>query len=300
MKRRIFGPIAIFSATFVYASDALEGVHENALTDSLVTFADELRYGGLGPEMVAVPISGHRVKNCIAEKVCNESLTDIIRSMITSDYAISAYEITFDDYEAFVEATGREYPEDNGWGRGSRPVIFVAWKDALAYVDWLTEQTGFKYRLPSVIEWEHAARAGRHTAYWWGPELEINRANCGDCRSKWSQLKTAPVGSFPANPWGIYDMHGNVTEFTQDCSMKKRRFRLTKRFNQKLIALSAQSKFVEKCDWIRLKGSPWNATYYSSFRQEHVRNNPYFPERVQSYPERYKAAGVGIRVVREM
>ena len=124
--------------------------------------------GELGPRMVVVPFGGAKVPNCIPEKVCNETITDILRSMIDTPYAISKYEITFAEYDLFATVTGRELPEDNGWGRGTQPVIFVAWKDTLAYVNWLSEQTGFTYRLPTVIEWEHAARAGEHTAYWWG------------------------------------------------------------------------------------------------------------------------------------
>ncbi|MCY3859270.1 MAG: SUMF1/EgtB/PvdO family nonheme iron enzyme [Gammaproteobacteria bacterium] len=261
---------------------------------------DELEIGGFGPELVVVPIASSKGENCIADETCVETITDIIRSMITKEYAISKYEITFDDYEVFSEATGRELPEDNGWGRGSRPVIFVAWKDALAYADWLTDQTGFTYRLPSVIEWEHAARAGTRTAYWWGQELGVNRTNCSDCRSRWSHLKTAPVGSFPANPWGIHDMHGNVGEFTQDCAMRKRWFSLTRRFPVKLNKLSAEPKFFRNCEWVRLKGSTWNATRDSLVLWKFDRGRAYMERPVVTYPERYKGAAIGIRVVREM
>lgn len=283
-----------------FTTDALGSSHEYSLTSSNAIFRDELRNGSLGPKMVKIPISGSKLENCFADSDCNASITKVVRSLIKAEFAISAYEITFDHYDEFCDATGRKAPEDNGWGRGSRPVIFVAWKDALAYVAWLTEQTGFQYRLPSVIEWEHAARAGRRTAYWWGPNLGINRANCGDCKSEWSNVKTAPVGSFLPNPWGIYDMHGNVAEYTRDCAMKKKRFRLTNRFDRKLNSLNAESKFIKDCDWIRLKGSPWNTTYYSSFRQELIEHNRDFPVRTQSYPVRYKGAAIGFRVVREM
>ena len=220
--------------------------------------------------------------------------------MISSEYAITKFEITFDDYELFSEATGREIPEDNGWGRGKRPVIFVAWKDALAYAHWLTDQTGFTYRLPSVIEWEHAARAGTHSAYWWGSELGVNRANCSDCVSRWSHLKTAPVGSFPANPWGIHDLHGNVGEFTRDCAMQERRISLTRRFSLKLNELSTEPKFFRKCRWVRIKGSSWISNNPPMVLSKSNRENAYIPGKFAAYPERYKSAAKGIRVVREM
>ena len=292
-----FVAVAIFAAL---GSSAKEVPSDDRADDSSSAFrviTDRLEIGGYGPELVVVPMTGEKVTNCIPKKVCDETITDIVRSMLSTPNAISRFEITFDDYDRFCEATGRTKADDNGWGRGSLPVIFVAWKDVLAYVDWLTVQTGFTYRLPRVIEWEHAARAGRHTAYWWGPDLDVNRANCSDCESKWSQLQTAPVGSFSPNPWGIYDMHGNVSEFTQDCAMKKRRFRISRNM---VIQFSAEPRFFKDCEWIRVKGSSWLSTYYSAFRRESDQNNPSFPDRWQAYPERYKSAAKGIRVVREL
>ena len=262
------------------------------------TFQDQLMVGELGPRLVVVPIGGAKVRNCIPEKVCNETITDIVRSMIDSPYAISKYEITFAEYDLFANATGRELPEDNGWGRGTQPVIFVAWKDTLAYVNWLSEQTGFTYRLPTVIEWEHAARAGEHTAYWWGSELQHNRANCSKCMTKWSGRRPAPVGSFGPNPWGIHDMHGNVTEFTQDCSIENKRFRLGRR--KQFWRLSEPAWFNEDCEWIHLKGSSWKFTYESSYRRETVQDSPHFPTRIYRFNHRLSSVGIGMRVVREL
>ena len=265
---------------------------------ALSTFQDQLIVGELGPTMVVVPIGGKKVPNCIPEKVCNETITDIVRSMIDSPYAISKFEITFAEYDLFANATGRELPEDNGWGRKTQPVIFVAWKDTLAYVNWLSEQTGFTYRLPTVIEWEHAARAGEHTAYWWGSELQHNRANCSECMTRWSEKRAAPVGSFNPNPWGIHDMHGNVSEFTQDCSIENKRFRLGKR--KRFWRLSEPARFIADCEVIHLKGSSWLTTYDSPFRKETDENNPHFPTRFVTYDHRYKSAAKGIRIVREL
>ena len=88
----------------------------------------------------------------------------------------------------------------------------------MAYVRWLSGQTGERYRLPSEAEWEYAARAGSVTAYSWGNEIGRNRAKCDFCGSQWDNRAAAvPVGSFGPNGWGLHDMHGNVVEWVQDC-----------------------------------------------------------------------------------
>ncbi len=140
-------------------------------------------------------------------------------------FAIGRTEVTFDDYDAFAAATGREPPDDAGWGRGKRPVINVSWHDATAYADWLSDQTGQPYRLPTEAEWEYAARAGTQTPFWTGDCIHTDQANYhgrsdyNDCGAKTGmvRLRTLPVGSLAANPWGLYDVHGNVWEWT--CSV---------------------------------------------------------------------------------
>ena len=97
-------------------------------------------------------------------------------------------------------------------------MINVSWNDAQLYVDWLNARTGGNFRLPSEAEWEYVARAGSTTEYSWGNDIGHDRANCNGCGSLWDGEMTAPVGSFPANAWGLHDMHGNVWEWVKDCS----------------------------------------------------------------------------------
>ena len=167
------------------------------------------------PEMVVIPAGSFQM-GCVSGINCSYNDKPVHEVKIDS-FAMSKYEVTFKEYDAFTDATGREWVDDEGWGRGRRPVVNVSWYDAMAYTEWLWEQTGDRYRLPSEAEWEYAARAGSTTAYSWGDSIGRNRANCDGCASLWGNKRTALVGSFKANGWGLYDMHGNVWEWVQDC-----------------------------------------------------------------------------------
>jgi len=136
---------------------------------------------------------------------------------IPTGFYLSRYEVTFDQFDKFANETNRELPPDNGWGRGNRPVINVSWYDAKAYAAWLTEQTGQEYRLPTEVEWEYSVRANSETSYWYGNEMQTGYSVCDDCGSQWDGRSTAPVGSQISNPFGLFDMHGNVAEWIEDC-----------------------------------------------------------------------------------
>ena len=138
---------------------------------------------------------------------------------VTIDYSfsISKYEITFAQYDVFAASTGRAFPDDEGWGRGHRPVINVSWHDAQAYTHWLSQQTGVNYRLPTEAEWEYAARAGSANVYWWGEIPGVDQANCRGCTHRWKSNQTTPVGSFAPNGFALHDTAGNVAEWVQDC-----------------------------------------------------------------------------------
>lgn len=158
------------------------------------------------PEMVTIPAGVLRIRTKAGE-----------RSIRIRRFAMSKFEITFAQYDVYTRQTDQLLIHDQGWGRGQRPVINVSWYDAMAYADWLSKQTGKRYRLPTEAEWEYAAKAGRDTAYAWGDYLIRNRANCMGCGSRWDNIKSSRVGQFRANLYGLHDMHGNVYEWTRDC-----------------------------------------------------------------------------------
>ena len=178
-------------------------------------FRDPLRSGGQGPEMVVLPTGRFRMGDLDGSG--DDSERPVRTVTISRPIAMGKYPVTFEEYDRFVSATDAYRPDDEGWGRGTRPVIHVSQEGAKAYAVWLSEQTGKRYRLPSEAEWEYAARAGTTTQYSWGDDIGRNRANCDGCGSEWDDEKTAPVGSFAVNPFGLYDMHGNVWEWVEDC-----------------------------------------------------------------------------------
>jgi formylglycine-generating enzyme required for sulfatase activity len=161
------------------------------------------------PEMVLVPPGQFMMGISGSQK----------QQTISQVFAVGKYEVTFAEWDACVAAggCGRYRPDDQGWGRGLQPVINVSWSDAKKYVRWLSQKTGKSYRLLTETEWEYAARAGADTAYPWGDVIGSGNANCNGCGSQWDNKQPAPVGSFKANAFGIYDMNGNVCEWTEDC-----------------------------------------------------------------------------------
>ena len=186
------------------------------LNINATVFQDTLKDGSLGPKMIWMPTGQFRMGDLTGKGEKDELPVHTVK--ISQSFAMGQYEVTFDDYDKFALATQRKLPDDRGWGRGKRPVINISWQDAVDYAQWLSAQTGKPYRLPTEAEWEFAARAGSETEYWWGNELGNNRANCDGCGSQWDNQQTAPVGSFPANAWGLYDTAGNVWEWAQDCN----------------------------------------------------------------------------------
>jgi len=170
------------------------------------------------PELVRIPAGRFQMGSTPNDDSADEDETPRHDVTIAKPFALGKYEVTFAEWEVCVRAKACTNPgNDNDWGRGRQPVVSVTWNDAKQYVAWLSRETGKKYRLPSEAEWERAARAGKATRYAWGNEIGSNRANCESCGSQWDGKRTAPVGSFPANEYGLHDMAGNVWEWVEDC-----------------------------------------------------------------------------------
>ena len=167
------------------------------------------------PEMVVVPAGRFQMGSTSGDS----DERPVHPVTIARPFAVGVYEVTFGEWDACVsgDGCGGYWPHDEGWGRGKRPVLNVSWNDAQAYVRWLSRETGEAYRLLSEAEWEYVARAGTTTRYWWGNDIGRSRASCRGCGSRWDGKQTAPVGSFLASPFGLYDVHGNVWEWVEDC-----------------------------------------------------------------------------------
>ena len=167
-------------------------------------------------------------------------------------FNIMQTEVTFALWDACVnDKACKHNPSDEGWGRGSRPVINVSYNDITQdFILWLNQQAGLYFALPTKQQWEYAARAGSATDYFWGNKASHEYANYGSdecCDGKvigkglW--LNTAPVKSFVANKFGLYDMHGNVLEWTSSC------------FNQQRTIAGDPSN--TSCEGYEMRGGSW-------------------------------------------
>jgi formylglycine-generating enzyme required for sulfatase activity len=202
----------------VPAKSPVEGEKPVARLPTNVTAGEVFRDCDQCPEMVVVPAGSFVMGSPTSGKGFLNREAPQHKVTLPQAFAVGRYEVSFDEWDACVAVGGcKQNPGDEGWGRSRQPVINVSWEDAQAYVAWLTKKTGKPYRLLSEAEWEYAARAGSTTAYPWGEEPGTNRANFSRSGSQWSGKQTAPVGSFAPNAFGLYDMIGNVLEWTQDC-----------------------------------------------------------------------------------
>jgi formylglycine-generating enzyme required for sulfatase activity len=172
------------------------------------------------PEMIVVPPGKFMMGSPGAGKGGNDNEGPPHEVTIARPFAVSKFDVTFDDWEACVSVDGCHQVDDSGFGRGTKPVVNVTWADAQRYVAWLTRMTGKTYRLLTEAEWEYAARAGTTTTYYWGDEIGQGNANCQGCGGEWDNNRrtwSSPVGSFKPNAFGLYDMAGNVFQWVEDC-----------------------------------------------------------------------------------
>ncbi len=165
------------------------------------------------PEMVVVPAGSFTMGSAASEQGRSSTEGPHRQVTIARSFAVGKFEVTFAEWKACVAGGGcasNKSPSDQGWGKGRRPVINVSWNDAKEYVAWLSRKTGKTYRLLTEAEWEYAARAGTTTKHAFGDTITKSQAQYG-------ASSTAAVGSFPANGFGLHDMHGNVWEWVEDC-----------------------------------------------------------------------------------
>jgi formylglycine-generating enzyme required for sulfatase activity len=191
-------------------------------------FRDPLADGSAGPELSLIPAGIFSMGNTAAQREFGELAAHPVR--IDPPFALGRYCVTADEFQRYAAASGHFWPDHLVRTEGRQPVTNINRTNAIAYLEWLSEQTGHTYRLPSEAEWEYAARAGSVRRYCFGDELGCSEANTGSFQivgrsvQGWRRFlpfcapmnQTIDVGLYPANLWGLHDMHGNVWEFTSD------------------------------------------------------------------------------------
>ncbi|MDE2892503.1 MAG: SUMF1/EgtB/PvdO family nonheme iron enzyme [Chloroflexota bacterium] len=205
--------------------DALELLHRAMESAEQLTHADRVfRDCAECPELVVVPAGTFMMGAPRSEEGRSDNELPRHRVTIREPFAVGVYEVTFAEWDACVDAGGcGRIPDDEGWGRGRRPVINVSWDDAQGYVRWLSDRTGKEYRLLSESEWEYVARAGTETPFHFGSTLSTSQANYiedftyGNGSTGEYRGQTVEVGTFAANKYGLHDVHGNVFEWVEDC-----------------------------------------------------------------------------------
>ena len=252
------------------------------LTNHEVTYIqDRFKNGELSPNMVIIPpgtgtIGGENFRSFQDE-------APIFEATIKESYALSETEITFAQYEQFCKTGIRSCPSDEGWGRGKQPVINISWFDAVAYTKWLSKETGYTYRLPSEVEWEYAARAGTSSKFWWGNEYKQGIGHCdrdlGGCPKGSDLGHPWQVGILKPNPFGLYDVTSNVSEWVEDCYVDN---------HNDATGTTAANKTGD-CNDRTVKGASW------TMPQPHVHHSLRM-----GFTMNARADSIGFRVLREI
>ncbi len=248
-------------------------------SNTLTHFCDRLQDGSEGPEMVWIPAGRFRMGDI---QGVGDNDEQPVHWVSVDRFAMERYEVSFAEYDRFAEATGKEMPDDEGWGRGNRPVINVSWENAMAYAGWLSKQTRQQYRLPTEAEWEYAARAGTQTSRYWGnePDHACRYANVRDGTFKnelnWGSIHNcvdnyvpaAPVGLFQPNPFGLFDILGNVWEWT--CSEYEEKYN-GKEQRCAVGKKSTEFRVIRGGSWFN---TPWSvrAAYRDWYRRDYRLN----------------------------
>lgn len=206
----------------IYFANSILWATKNNLPFGYVFIKPLWELGIYSPTPAIVKISsGSFTMGCLPKRdgkdECDEDEKPSHIEHIKNDFWIGKYEVKFIEYDYFIWSQKEwinNYPHANYGGRYSHPVINVNWYDAIKYTKWLSKKTLENYQLPSEKQWEYAARSNSNAKYYWEKKLAVNYANCKDCKNE--VRSTTPVGEFKANNWGIYDIAGNVWEWTRD------------------------------------------------------------------------------------
>ena len=207
-----------------WPSDKVQALQREAASSLglSTTFRDKLKAGGEGPLMAVIPAGSYLMGSPADEPERKDSECPQHPVTFARPFAMGVYAVTFDEYDLYCQATGKPLVDDAAWGRRRRPVINVSWHDAQAYCAWLSAQTGMHYRLPSEAEWEYACRAGTVTPFYFGNTITPQQANYDGNYAYNSGVKgeyrgkTVAIDQFQPNPFGLYQMHGNVWEWCED------------------------------------------------------------------------------------
>jgi formylglycine-generating enzyme required for sulfatase activity len=315
--------LAVSLATFSVIAQTNSTVHRNIPA----SFGDSkiLRDCAECPEMMLLP-AGTFLMGSPSNEQGHYDEEGPQRLVQIPAFAVGKYDVTRRQWKDFAKATHRttskgcdysllpkESEGDASWNNlgfvqdDSHPVVCVSWDDAHDYMRWLTQRSGHTYRLLTEAEWEYAARAGSTTPYPWGSIASHEYANYGgddhagygvaSGRDKW--VATSPAGSFPPNAFGLFDMHGNVMTWVEDC-FSNTYARLPTDGSAYVVASPIQAtgyfasmNGTSSCSYRMLRGGCWGDT--PAMIRSASRN---LAPAVGQALANYRSSGLGIRVAR--
>lgn len=280
------------------------------------------------PEMVVIP-GGHFLMGSPPDETGRDEMESPLHSVTIRRFAAGKYDVTRGEWRAFVIATHRrtetgcewvgptrDHESTSSWRKldfpqtDQHPVVCVAWSDAQDFARWLSARTRHHYRLLSEAEWEYAARGGANSAFYWGKGASHQFANhglakcCGgyaEGRDRW--LFTSPVGSFPPNRFGLYDMSGNVLQYVTDCfvpSYERAPTDGSARNRPETLETSgglADLNGANSCGYRVVRGGDWGDQ--AAWIRSAARNFAPPPEPGEKLAT-YRSGGVGFRVARDL
>jgi len=236
--------------------------------------------GALRPEDSFKECDGCPEVVVLAPGTLEEGRVPTGRISINRRIAVGRYEVTFAQWDAcLADRECKHNPDDKGWGRGNRPVLHVSWNDIKTqFLPWLSRKTQKRYRLATEAEWTYAAAAGSRGVFTWGDDIVRGQANCAACGGPWDNRQSAPVRSFGPNAFGLYDVHGNVWEWVEDCV----------EFNAQIPRDGSAATGPPSC-WRGLRGGAWDTAQGDLHLSSRGRNGP-----------ELRSHTVGFRVVRDL